>query len=1461
MRQSILLLSILLLFNCVTIAQPEDNKEAFKAAQNAVEEAEKLYSKEHINYANAALSLANLYYLAEEAEEEGDTLVKEALMFIYREQGNKSEAYQAALKKIPPNYAKFWDIYAELLVNAQDKGTQSIDYAQSLLKLGTLFMIEDDSDVQDSTLKAFQILDNYPKYATKNVYKYAAQNIDSVVLEVVKAIREKNALPIDDRNTVAYADALIYLAKLSIEHESNSLVALEIERAYLQIKEALTIYEERLGTKHPKYAAALNVFQPIMRTFYPVEKRMLKRIQMDQAPDDNFIVELRNFLTTVDDVIFLYYDISDKFKVVLKNIAAKHGGKRNKYYSIIKAIEDRWYLDEGEDALLNKRTEAKIAATEFGAESEAYAKVLLELGMLETEEWSVTTAMQTFFKGFDVLELIDLHYLLTNEEQPPISLFEKYINTIPEPWRTYIIRERNLATMKLQYPSNAPVYINYLLETGKIFITGDELYLDGKDYIRTALRNGNQNDMAAAVPYLDSLFHLDPDNVTFIAPNLLAKKFSLSQVETLLQYPLEVKRKESGERSVDYCEILEILADAYFFHPSIKNSTEALAMYQNILAIYKEKEGVEYNYFLLIKKILRYLKDNDPWTVKDVSFFHEEMIRLLKRKGSKPKLILHYLYEYAEWHYENDRTLAAEPIYKAYIDLHKQAKISTKRNREYTATLYNLGRVYRKTGRYAIAQKYYLECINVAEQSNNYKYVVRSYDDLGLLNQKLDKYDAALEQFASALRKLEAWEYRVPSKSRYKSKQNAIQYVKIMRHIGRLHLDQGDVEWAIDYYDQIKKFEADPKSPLSFEKDYSLHRDLALLSAALEENEKAIEFFHYAIDNLKDADEVAEANILLADFYDNIDEDSLASIYFDQALDIDLNAIKTSYNNLSEQERLLFLKPISKRLDLFFNFAIQYADSSTLVEALNAHLSIKGLALETTTNIQSVCHATENVALKRDCYKMRLLRKQLSKASSLSQAEQDDINNEITELEKKIGLSSKTLRSLFGRKNKQLDFHQLQQIMLAEEKNNEYALAVDFLVIQENDDNESIRNVYYAAVIDPHQSLPQFVRLTEEEYLEDVLKTDVAPNNINYITDELESNYLYQLVWEPLLPYIKHAKHLHLCPTGILSKVAFGTIRTSDFQRGRVMDKWSLHYYSSLRDLLNPNANETLKESANIGLIGGVKFTFSEDEIEDLAIKQGLDTTEVQYQLDKKSSNQQQKATTQVVSRGEDFNYLPGTLQEINAISDLFLDKSWVIKHLSNTNATEENIDILVDDAPEILHIATHGFFFNTPEEDDFDDLIKKKPTKEKSLEERIAKLDNPLLRSGLALAGINRVWKDGIEINGLEDGILTALEVSNMDLFNTKLVVLSACETGRGDIDNNEGIMGLRRAFKTAGAKQLIISLWKVPDAQTSELMQLFYQGYLKGQTAHEAFETAQHTMRKRYANPYYWAAFLLIE
>jgi CHAT domain-containing protein len=208
--------------------------------------------------------------------------------------------------------------------------------------------------------------------------------------------------------------------------------------------------------------------------------------------------------------------------------------------------------------------------------------------------------------------------------------------------------------------------------------------------------------------------------------------------------------------------------------------------------------------------------------------------------------------------------------------------------------------------------------------------------------------------------------------------------------------------------------------------------------------------------------------------------------------------------------------------------------------------------------------------------------------------------------------------------------------------------------------------------------------------------------------------------------------------------------------------------------------------------------------------------------------------------RGVSFTDLSGTELEIVQIDSSLKSINFQTKFYTKHDASElliKNLASLSSNAqsPTILHIATHGFFLNNSEN-----------------------LSDPMLRSGIALAGINDYLQDGDKYQG-EDGIVKASEIILMDLLNTEVVGLSACETGLGDIKNGEGVYGLQRALKVAGAKAIIMSLWKVDDTATQLLMSSFYAAY----TTHDkrtAFKMAQQKLKERYKEPFYWGAFVMI-
>ena len=210
---------------------------------------------------------------------------------------------------------------------------------------------------------------------------------------------------------------------------------------------------------------------------------------------------------------------------------------------------------------------------------------------------------------------------------------------------------------------------------------------------------------------------------------------------------------------------------------------------------------------------------------------------------------------------------------------------------------------------------------------------------------------------------------------------------------------------------------------------------------------------------------------------------------------------------------------------------------------------------------------------------------------------------------------------------------------------------------------------------------------------------------------------------------------------------------------------------------------------------------------------------------------------------------LPETKIEVENISSILKSKGWQVNTFLADNASETNIK--KQQSPRILHVATHGYFFQ-------DIPVEKDNNRFLGMDMKQV-VQDPMLRSGLLLTGANKTLKG--EVTSGENGLLTAAEASLLDLRETELVILSACETGRGEVKKSEGVYGLRKAFSDAGAQNIIMSLWKVDDEVTQEFMSLFYEIWLNDKTSiREAFNRAQLEIKANYPEPYYWGAFILV-
>ena len=378
-------------------------------------------------------------------------------------------------------------------------------------------------------------------------------------------------------------------------------------------------------------------------------------------------------------------------------------------------------------------------------------------------------------------------------------------------------------------------------------------------------------------------------------------------------------------------------------------------------------------------------------------------------------------------------------------------------------------------------------------------------------------------------------------------------------------------------------------------------------------------------------------------------------------------------------------------------------------------------------------------------------------------------------------------------------------------------VAIEFIEYGEKEwlySKNNIRKRYGALIITKTSSYPVFVDLFEVEVAKDVYEQQ--PKSYS---EKLGCN-LYNKLWDSLAPYLKGASRVYFSPIGLLSLINIESLM--DENGIAAFDKFPLNRVSSTKQLLfqKPLAIES------VALFGGVKYN-------------------------KRKYNQPTFTLDSLNTRGN-WAYLKETLGEIEEVeNEVKRDKDniSVYKYIGEY-ASEEQFKDICKSCPSVLHIASHGFYI--PE-------IKRSKVPYYNRYDTTLLSDN-LFYSGLVFAGGQDSWNNSTFEIDSNDGILSSYEISNLNLRKTDLVVLSACETGIGDL-SYDGILGLQRGFKSAGVNTIIMSLWKVDDVATSLLMVNFYRKYLKTGSKEYAFREAQRIVREKFPDPYFWASFILLD
>ncbi|MDR1055819.1 MAG: CHAT domain-containing protein [Prevotellaceae bacterium] len=392
----------------------------------------------------------------------------------------------------------------------------------------------------------------------------------------------------------------------------------------------------------------------------------------------------------------------------------------------------------------------------------------------------------------------------------------------------------------------------------------------------------------------------------------------------------------------------------------------------------------------------------------------------------------------------------------------------------------------------------------------------------------------------------------------------------------------------------------------------------------------------------------------------------------------------------------------------------------------------------------------------------------------------------------------------------------------------ENEVAVEFVLCPAEPDHSSDDYRYYALVLKKKDAYPQVIRLDITDNLNKDSQEDMIQNN--------NSDQIYSKVWKHIEGYLDGIKDVYISPIGILNSISYIGVKNDKGEY--ISDSYTIHNVISTRDIAKiKKTRGLLIRDVFAVLFGGADF--------------GLPASSCENINDSLSLSQN---LLFVNTRGQGVDYLPESKQEVLDIYNIIKNRAKATVYNVGDKATKRNFIYYSKRSPGLLHISTHGFYF--PKD-------KSIYNKTMSIESNFLRIsNNPLMRCGLLFSGANHLWQGDEPSEGFDNGILTAYEISKLNLSETKLIVLSACDTGLGDIDYNEGIYGLQRAFRLAGAESMIVSLRKVPDKETRELITSFYNYWVSGLEIKKAFDKAQKSMRGKYPdNPEKWNDFILIE
>ena len=496
--------------------------------------------------------------------------------------------------------------------------------------------------------------------------------------------------------------------------------------------------------------------------------------------------------------------------------------------------------------------------------------------------------------------------------------------------------------------------------------------------------------------------------------------------------------------------------------------------------------------------------------------------------------------------------------------------------------------------------------------------------------------------------------------------------------------------------------------------------------------------------------------------------------------------------------------------------------------AYDAELITKGLLLTSDIEFTRTIYESGDSALIADYMRLVSLNDALNKAYEMPVEERyidtRELKERINNAERDLVARTTKYGNIAG--SVELTWKDVQSAMKSGD------VAIEFTKF----DVDSTQTRYAALVLAKDMKSPVLVPLCTASDLQKLMRTGSLPDKQNddgrgatVLRDKRMGLYtstdLYNAIWKPMEKYFGKNARIYFAPAGILHQIAIEYAPVD--AKASISDKYEMYRVSSTRFLATDYSPRPFEEAV---LYGGIKYD--------------SDTASMKRENERFGTRAVSYNSFAEINKDEDrssLNYLPGTKSEVEAIATMMKSGKWNTELREGEQANEESFKDLSGKKVSLLHIATHGFFLPAD-------------TKLNS--------SQSLNLSGLMLAGANNIWQNRTIPEGIEDGILTAKEISGMDLRSTDMVVLSACQTGLGEI-TDEGVFGLQRGFKKAGVNTIIMSLWSVDDNATQLMMTEFYSNLIKGMTKREAFLKAQRTLKTTagFENPRFWAAFIMLD